>query len=312
MPVYLSVLEPGDTILSMDLAHGGHLTHGHKANLSGRLYNIVFYGVTEENEQIDYDNVADIAKECKPKLIIAGASAYPRIIDFARFREIADSVGAYLMVDMAHIAGLVGGGCHPNPVPYAEFVTGTTHKTLRGPRGGITLCRKKFAADIDKNVFPGIQGGPLMHVIAAKAICFRYVLKQSFKDYAKQIVKNARVMAETLQSEGFRIVSGGTDNHLMLVDLSSMNITGMAAATALDQAGIIVNKNAIPFDRQKITLTSGIRLGTPAATTRGMKEHEIKVIVNMITRVLQNIDDKKIIEKTREEVKELAEEFPIP
>ncbi|MFC1498402.1 ribose 5-phosphate isomerase B [Verrucomicrobiota bacterium] len=311
MAVYFAMLEPGDTILGMSLADGGHLTHGHNMNFSGRLYNVVHYGVNKDTEQIDYDEVEKLAGEHKPKMIVAGASAYSRIIDFAKFRSIADSVGAYLMVDMAHIAGLVAGGTHPNPVPYAEFVTGTTHKTLRGPRGGIILCRKQYGVDIDKHVFPGIQGGPLMHVIAAKAVCFHYVLMPDFAQYTRQIVSNARLMADILQAEGFRLVSGGTDNHLMLVDLTSIGITGKDAAAALDKAGIIVNKNAIPFDKKSPFLTSGIRVGTPAVTTRGMKEPEIKIIGKMIVDVLHNINDETVIESTRKKVQELTVKFPI-
>ena len=312
MAAYFAVLEPGDTILAMSLAHGGHLTHGLKANFSGRFFNIVPYGVAADTEQIDYGEVARLAKESKPKLIVVGASAYPRLLDFARFREIADSVGALLMVDMAHIAGLVAGGCHPNPVPYAEIVTSTTHKTLRGPRSGIILCREKLAADIDKQVFPGIQGGPLMHVIAAKAICFKEAMSPGFKTYAEQIVKNARTLAEALQSQGLRLVSGGTDNHLMLVDLTSLDITGRDASAALDKAGIIVNKNAIPFDKRGTSLASGIRIGTPAVTTRGMKESEMKTLSKLIVNVLRNKGDEAVLSKTRKSVEELALAFPLP
>lgn len=312
MAVYFAVLEPGDTILSMNLAHGGHLSHGHKSSFSGRFFKIVSYGVDRETECINYDDVARLARETKPKMIIAGASAYPRVLDFERFRQIADSVGGYLMVDMAHIAGLVAGGCHPNPVPYSEFVTGTTHKTLRGPRGGIILCRKEYAADIDKQVFPGIQGGPLMHTIAAKAVCFHYILEPSFKVYTQQIVRNAKVLADALQAEGLRLVSGGTDNHLMLVDLSSMDITGKDASEALSRAGIIVNKNAIPFDKKSPAITSGIRIGTPAVTTRGMKEAEMKVIAKMIMDVLRNMSNETLLKTTRDKVEELASQFPIP
>jgi glycine hydroxymethyltransferase len=312
MAAYFAVLEPDDTILAMSLAHGGHLTHGLKANFSGRFFNIVPYGVAPNTEQIDYDAVARLAKETMPKLIVVGASAYPRLLDFPRFREIADSVNALLMVDMAHIAGLVAGGAHPNPVPYAEIVTSTTHKTLRGPRSGIILCREKLAADIDKQVFPGIQGGPLMHVIAAKAVCFKEAMGPDFKTYAEQIVKNARALAEAMQSQGLRLVSGGTDNHLMLIDLSALDITGKDAAAALDKAGIIVNKNAIPFDKRSTSLASGIRIGTPAVTTRGMKEPEMKSLSKLIVDVLRNKDNDAVLSKTRKTVEELALAFPLP
>ena len=312
MAVYFSVLEPGDTILSMSLAHGGHLTHGHKVNFSGRLYNIVPYGVTKETEQIDYDQVEALAKEHKPKLIIAGASAYPRLIDFERFRAIADSVGAYLLVDMAHIAGLVAGGAHPNPTPYCDFVTGTTHKTLRGPRGGVILCREQYAADIDKFVFPGMQGGPLMHVIAAKAICFHYVQEHSFREYAHQIVRNAAVMADELLGKGYRLVSGGTDNHLMLIDVTSKDLTGRDAATALERVGLIVNKNALPYDPHPPAVTSGIRIGTPAVTTRGMREDDMVELAGIIDDVLSNADDETTAAKARTRIQELAAAHPIP
>jgi glycine hydroxymethyltransferase len=311
MAAYFAVLQPGDTILAMSLAHGGHLTHGHKVNFSGRLFNVVGYGVSSKDERIDYGDVAKLAKEHKPKLIVVGASAYPRTLDFAQFRQIADEVGAMVMVDMAHIAGLVAGGAHANPVPYAEIVTSTTHKTLRGPRSGMILCREKLAADIDKTVFPGLQGGPLMHVIAAKAVCFKEALDPDFKVYAEQVVKNANAMAEALLGQGLRLVSGGTDNHLMLVDLTSLNITGKDAATALDKAGIIVNKNAIPFDQKSPFLTSGIRIGSPAATTRGMKEPEMKVIAAMIMDVLRHISDESVIAKTAKKARELAFKFPV-
>jgi glycine hydroxymethyltransferase len=312
MAAYFAVLQPHDTILAMSLAHGGHLTHGHKMNFSGRLFNMIGYGVSPENELIDYDEVAKLAKEHKPKLIVVGASAYPRVFDFARFREIADGVGAMLMVDMAHIAGLVAGGVHPNPTQYAEIVTSTTHKTLRGPRSGMILCREKFAADIDKQVFPGLQGGPLMHVVAAKAVCFKEALAPEFVEYAGQILKNAKALAEALQKEGLRLVSGGTDNHLMLVDLGSLDITGKDAATALDKAGIIVNKNAIPFDKKSAFLTSGIRIGTAAVTTRGMKEAEMKALAVMIMNVLRNINDESVQTKMRKKVEDLAFGFPVP
>src|SRR5271156_4996753 len=273
--VYFSVLQPGDKILTMDLAHGGHLTHGHKANFSGRFYAVTHYGVSPADERIDYDALAKVALEVKPRMITAGASAYPRIIDFQRMREIADSVGAYLFVDMAHIAGLVAAGLHPNPTPIADFVTTTTHKSLRGPRGGIIICKEQFAKGIDSQVFPGIQGGPLEHVIAAKAVCFHEALQPSFKLYAQQIVSNAKALAAGLMKNGYRLTSGGTDNHLMLVDLRPNGLNGKVASETLDHAGITVNKNGIPFDTEKITLGGGIRLGTPAVTTRGMKEEQM-------------------------------------
>ncbi|HEY5653196.1 MAG TPA: ribose 5-phosphate isomerase B [Pontiella sp.] len=312
MAVYYAILNPGDTILAMSLAEGGHLTHGHPMNFSGRFFNVIPYGVNKETEQIDYDNIQTLADEHKPKMIVAGASAYSRIIDFKRLRKIADSVGAYLMVDMAHIAGLVAAGCHPNPVPYAEFVTTTTHKTLRGPRGGMILCQEKFAADIDKQVFPGIQGGPLMHTIAGKAVCFHEDLQPAFKQYQQQVVKNAQTLAAALEDHDIRLVSGGTDNHLMLVDLSKTGVTGKDAAIALDKAAITVNKNAIPFDTKSPFVTSGIRIGTPAITTRGMKEAEMEKIAGFIKRVVRNIDNDAVIAQVREEVVALTAEFPIP
>jgi len=311
MGVYFSVLQPGDTILAMDLAHGGHLTHGSPVNFSGRLFNIVPYGVSKGDELIDYDELAELAVEHKPKLIVAGASAYPRILDFERFREIADSVGAYLMVDMAHIAGLVAAGCHPSPVPYSEFVTSTTHKTLRGPRSGLILCREEFAKEVDRQIFPGIQGGPQMHSVVAKAVCFHEALKPDFKAYGEQIIANAKVMADCLMSAGYRLVSGGTANHLMLVDLTDKEITGKDAALSLDKAGIIVNKNAIPFDTKSPFVTSGIRIGTPAATTRGMGEDEMKAIAHMIVNVLDNLSNEAIIAKTRHDIKDLCGQFPV-
>lgn len=311
MAVYMAVLSPGDTILAMDLAHGGHLSHGAKVNFSGKLYNVVFYGVRRDTETIDYDQVRDLAKKHRPKLIVVGASAYPRIIDFKAFREIADEVGAYVMADIAHIAGLVAAGVHPSPVPYCEFVTTTTHKTLRGPRGGIVMCRFEFAKLIDKTVFPGIQGGPLMHVIAAKAVAFKEALTEEFREYQRQIVKNAKVLAERLASHGLRIVSGGTDNHLMLVDLRPIGITGNVAEKALEEAGITVNKNMIPFDPEKPTVTSGIRIGTPALTTRGMKEKEMEEIGDLIAYVLKNIDNEKVRKEVRERVLELCRRFPL-
>jgi len=274
MAVYFSVLKPGDTVMGMNLSHGGHLTHGSPANFSGKLYNVVFYGVSKETEKIDYDEVERLAGECRPKMIVVGASAYPRIIDFEAFRKIADKVGAIIMVDMAHIAGLVATGLHPNPVPHAEFVTTTTHKTLRGPRGGMILCRADYAKALNSNIFPGIQGGPLMHVIAAKAVALKEALGSEFKAYQEQIVKNAKTLAEALANQGLRLVSGGTDNHMMLVDLTNTGLTGKVAEEALDKAGITVNKNTIPFETRSPFVTSGIRIGTPAATTHGLKEKE--------------------------------------
>jgi glycine hydroxymethyltransferase len=312
MAVYYAMLNPGDTILAMSLAEGGHLTHGHPMNFSGRFFNVIPYGVDKETEQIDYDNIQKLADETKPKMIVAGASAYSRIIDFKRLRKIADSVGAYLMVDMAHIAGLVAAGCHPNPVPYAEFVTTTTHKTLRGPRGGMILCQEKFAADIDKQVFPGIQGGPLMHTIAGKAVCFHEDLQPAFKQYQQQVVKNAQVLAAALEDKDIRLVSGGTDNHLMLVDLTKTGVTGKDAAIALDKAAITVNKNAIPFDTKSPFVTSGIRVGTPAVTTRGMKEPEMEKIAGFIKRAVRNAGNDAVLAQIREEVLALTAQFPIP
>ncbi len=277
MAVYMSVLKPGDTVLGMNLSHGGHLTHGSPVNFSGQLYNIVSYGVRKDNHRIDYDQVRDLAKERRPKMIVVGASAYPRIIDFKAFRDIADETGAVVMVDIAHIAGLVVAGLHPSPVPYAEFVTTTTHKTLRGPRAGMIMCRANYAKAVDKQIFPGIQGGPLMHVIAAKAVAFKEALLPSFKEYQKQIVDNAKTLAEELIKKGYNLVSGGTDNHLMLVDLTRQDITGKDAEGALVKAGITVNKNTIPFETKSPFITSGIRIGTPAATTRGMKEGEMRI-----------------------------------
>jgi glycine hydroxymethyltransferase len=311
--VYFSVLEPGDRILTMNLAHGGHLTHGNKANFSGRYYEVVHYGVSDQDERIDYDGLQKMAEECRPKMITAGASAYPRIIDFERMSHIARSVGAYLFVDMAHIAGLVAGGMHPNPMPHADFVTSTTHKSLRGPRGGIVLTNNEdLAKKINSQVFPGIQGGPLMHVIAAKAVCFGECLKPSFADYTKQIVKNAQSLAAALTSHGYRIVSGGTDNHLMLVDLRPRGLNGKIASETLDKAGITVNKNGIPFDTEKITLGGGIRVGTPAVTTRGMKEPEMAKIAAWIHEALENREDAGVLAKIKSEVAALNEGFPLP
>lgn len=306
--VYLAVLQPGDTVMGMSLAHGGHLTHGSAVNISGQYYHFVSYGV-DESGYIDYDKVRELALQFKPKLIVAGASAYPRIIDFKKFREIADECGGYLMVDMAHIAGLVAAGLHPNPVEYAHFVTTTTHKTLRGPRGGAIMCKSEFAKAIDKAVFPGLQGGPLMHVIAAKAVCFKEALSEEFKEYQRQIVKNARVLSQALMDRGFNLVSGGTDNHLMLVDLRNRNITGKEAEKKLDDIGITVNKNAIPFDPQKPNITSGLRLGTPAVTTRGMKEAEMITIADIIDMVLR--PDFNDFDKARSMVKSLCDSHPL-
>ncbi|WP_461831739.1 serine hydroxymethyltransferase [Aquifex sp.] len=311
MAVYFAVLNPGDTIMGMDLAHGGHLTHGSKVNFSGKLYNVVYYGVNPENELIDYDQLYKLAKEHRPKLIVGGASAYPRTFDWAKMREIADEVGALFMVDMAHYAGLIAGDVYPNPVPYAQFVTSTTHKTLRGPRSGFILTTKEFAKAIDKSVFPGIQGGPLMHVIAAKAVAFKEARSQEFKEYAKQVVANAKTLAEELKKEGFKIVTGGTDSHIVLVDLRNKNIVGKDAEKALEKAGITVNKNAVPFDPLPPTKTSGIRIGTAALTTRGMKEEEMRKIAKWISRVLHNMDDENLISKIRGEVRELCEAFPL-
>ncbi len=312
MGAYMALIEPGDTVMAMRLDHGGHLTHGHGVNFSGRSYNFVGYGVSPETEMLDYDEIARMARENKPKLILAGASAYPRIIDFARLREIADEVGAYLMVDMAHIAGLVAAGEHPSPVPYCDVVTTTTHKTLRGPRGGLILCKEKHIKKINSRIFPGIQGGPLMHVIAAKAVCFGEALKPEFKLYQKQIRKNPLVLADTLLKRGFRIVSGGTDNHLMLVDMRPKGTTGKDAATALDMADITVNMNMIPFDPEKPTVTSGLRIGTPAVTTRGMKEPEMVEIGEMIAKVIENIGNESVYAEVRDQVHGLTSRFPMP
>jgi glycine hydroxymethyltransferase len=312
MAVYFAVLQPGDTILAMNLAHGGHLTHGHKANFSGRYYNVIPYGVDPGTERINYDELRQLAEQHRPKLICAGASAYSRVFDFPRLREVADAVGALLMVDMAHIAGLVAAGCHPSPVPHADFVTTTTHKTLRGPRGGMILCREKYAQDIDRQMFPGIQGGPLMHVIAAKAVCLYEALQPSFKAYARQVVSNAAAMAAALARSGLRIVSGGTDNHLMLVDLTPIEVTGKDAAAALDKASITVNKNAIPFDTKSPFITSGIRIGTPAVTTRGMKEDEMEQIASCIRGILADLKNEKAIADVKATVHALTARFPIP
>ncbi|MEI8121366.1 MAG: ribose 5-phosphate isomerase B [bacterium] len=312
MAVYFAALQTGDTILAMSLAHGGHLTHGHKINFSGRFFKIVPYGVSAKTEMIDYDELEALAKQNNPKLVVAGASAYPRILDFKRLREIADSVGALLMVDMAHIAGLIAAGIHPSPVPYADFVTTTTHKTLRGPRSGMVLCKAKYAQEIDKQVFPGLQGGPLMHTIAAKAVCFKEALQPEFKEYQKQVVVNARVLAAYLSQHGMRIVSGGSDNHLMLVDLTPLGTTGKDAATALEKAGIIVNKNAIPFDTRPPAVTSGVRIGTPAVTTRGMKEAEMETLGGWIVEAVKKQADEKALAGVKAEVVATAMKFPIP
>jgi glycine hydroxymethyltransferase len=308
---YFAVLEPGDTIMGMNLAHGGHLTHGHPLSISGRYYKVVPYGVSQETETIDYDEMEKIANESKPKLIIAGASAYPRIIDFERISKIAKSIGALFMVDMAHIAGLVATGLHPSPVPYADIVTSTTHKTLRGPRGGLIASKKEMQKDLAKAVFPGIQGGPLMHVIASKAVCFREALQPEFKAYQQQVLKNAQVLSKTLQATGLRIVSGGTDNHLMLVDLRSKNVTGAEVENLMESIGITINKNSIPFDPAPPLKPSGIRLGTPAMTSRGMKEAEMEQIGNIIGRVITHKDDEKIVADAKIEVREITNRFPL-
>ncbi len=312
MAVYLSVLEHGDVVLGMDLNSGGHLTHGHKLNFSGKNYTFFGYGVDPTTEKIDYDVVRELALDIRPKLIVAGASAYSQIIDFAKFREIADEIGAYLMVDMAHIAGLVAAGVHPSPVPYADFVTSTTHKTLRGPRGGLILCKKEYASAIDRSVFPGVQGGPLMHVIAAKAVCFHEALQPSFKTYQQQVIKNASVLAEELANRGYRLVSGGTENHLVLVDLkTSIGITGAHAEKILETVGITLNKNAIPFDQERPAVTSGIRIGSPAMTSRGFKEEEFKLVARFIDEALRNYEDEDKLASIREEVVALTRNYPI-
>ena len=311
MTVYLAVLKPGDSYLGMNLAHGGHLSMGSPVNFSGMLYRVIPYGVSEQTQTIDYDELERLAKEHRPKLIVAGASAYPRIIDYARFRRIADAIGAMLMVDMAHIAGLVAAGLHPSPVPHADFVTTTTHKTLRGPRGGMVLCRAEHAKTIDSKVFPGLQGGPLMHVIAAKAVALKEALSPDFKSYQQQIVKNAQALAQALMSQGFRLTSGGTDNHLMLVDLRKSELTGKVAQEALDKARITVNKNAVPFDTRSPFVTSGIRLGTPAVTTRGMKEKEMEQIGDFIVRALNHVADEQALQTVAGKVGELCRKFPV-
>jgi glycine/serine hydroxymethyltransferase len=312
MAVYFAFLKPGDKMLTMDLSHGGHLTHGNKANFSGRFFEIVHYGVRKEDERIDYEQLARLAREHKPKMITVGASAYPRVIDFKRMGEIAREVGAYLLADIAHIAGMVAAGIHPSPVAHADFVTTTTHKTLRGPRGGLILCKEKYAKEIDSQVFPGIQGGPLMHVIAAKAVCFLEALQPSFKNYQSQIVRNAAALAEGMKKNGFRLVSGGTENHLMLVDVGAKNLTGKDCQIALDEAGITVNKNTIPFETRSPFQASGIRLGTPASTTRGMKEAEMAAIADMISEALMDIKNVDTLAKVRQRVRELTARFPLP
>jgi len=312
MATYLSLLEHGDTVMGMSLSHGGHLTHGSQVNFSGKWYRFIPYGVNPKTEMIDYDETERLALEHKPKLIVAGASAYSRTIDFARFRYIADKVGAKLLADMAHIAGIVAAGLHPSPVPHAQVVTSTTQKTLRGPRGGFILCHKELASAIDAAVFPGIQGGPLMHTIAAKAVCFFEAMQPEFADYQKSVLKNARVLASELQERGLRLVSGGTDNHLILVDLSSMGISGKDAEEALEAAGILANRDNIPFDTKPPYITSGIRLGTPAVTTRGFGAEEMKRITSLITKVLSHLGDKRVEKQVHEEVKEICQRFPIP
>ena len=311
MAAYLSVLKPGDTILGMDLAQGGHLTHGSKVNFSGMIFRAFSYGVDRQSETIDYDAVRKLAEECRPRMLVVGASAYARTLDFPKFQAIAQSVGAYLMVDIAHIAGLIATGLHPNPIPYADFVTTTTHKTLRGPRGGVVMCKAEHAKAVDKFVFPGMQGGPLMHVIAAKAVAFKEALSPAFKHYQQQVVANARVLAQGLLDRGYKIVSGGTDTHLMLVNLSNKGITGKEADAALDASGIIVNKNAVPYDEKPPAVASGIRLGTPIVSTRGMKEAEMREIVALVDRVLQHRHDSAVLEDVRGQAKALCSRFPI-
>ena len=309
--VYFAALKPGDTVMGMNLSHGGHLTHGSPVNLSGKYFRFVEYGVSPQTETIDYDQVRDIAKACQPKMIVAGASAYPRFLDFAKFREIADEVGALLFVDMAHIAGLVAAGVHPSPIPYAHFVTTTTHKTLRGPRGGVILCGKEWAQKIDSAVFPGTQGGPLMHVIAAKAVCFKEALSDDFKQYQEQIVQNAAVLAAALSAQGLRLVSGGTDNHLMLVDVRPKGLTGKQAQNILETVNITVNKNTIPFDPEKPMVTSGIRIGTPAVTSRGMKQEDMKLIARAIALALDNPEQENRLDEAREIVAGLCDKYPL-
>jgi len=311
MAVYFTLLKPGDTVLGMNLAHGGHLTHGHPLNFSGKLYSIIPYGVRKDDERIDYEELERLAHEHKPKMIMVGASAYPRVIDFARIAKASKDVGAPMVVDMAHIAGLVAAGVHPSPVPHAEFVTSTTHKTLRGPRAGLILCRERYAKDLDRAMFPGVQGGPLMHIIAAKAVCFKEAMEPAFGEYQRQIVANAARLASSLSSHGFRLVSGGTDNHLMLVDVFSKGLTGKVAEAALGKAGITVNKNAIPFDQNPPMVASGIRVGTPAVTTRGMREPEMDQVGDFIARVLASPEDDRVLGIVKDEVMKLCKRFPL-
>ncbi|OGC79926.1 MAG: serine hydroxymethyltransferase [candidate division Zixibacteria bacterium RBG_16_43_9] len=311
MGVYFCVLKPGDTILGLNLSHGGHLTHGSPVNFSGKFFKVYFYGVRKDTEVLDYDEILQIAKDCKPKMIVTGATAYPRILDFVKFRQIADEVGAYLMADIAHIAGLIIAGIHPSPVPLADFVTTTTHKTLRGPRGGMIMCKEKYAKELDKEIMPGIQGGPLMHVIASKAVAFKEALQPSFKEYQIQIVKNAKALAQELLNYGYHVVAGGTDTHLMLVSFVEKRITGKVVEEALDKSGITVNKNTVPFDPQKPFITSGIRIGTPAVTTRGMKETEMRKIGRFINETISNLGNEEVYKKIRKEVEELCREFPL-
>ena len=311
MAVYFAVLEPGDTILAMDLAHGGHLTHGSPVNFSGRFFNIIPYGVDRETEFIDYDQMETLAVEHKPKLILAGGSAYPRAIDFQRLREIADKVGAYAVADIAHFAGLIPAGLHPDPVRHCQLVTSTTHKTLRGPRGGMILCKEEFAKTVDSQVFPGIQGGPLVHIIAAKAVCFKEAMSDGFREYQEQTVANAKKLAEVLQEKGIRVVSGGTDTHLLLTDVSPLGLTGKDAARRLEEAGIVANKNKIPFDTKSAFVTSGVRFGTPAITTRGMGEQEVSQIGELIADILHHMDDDDVLERTQVAVQELCRRFPL-
>ncbi len=309
--VYMTVVKPGDTILGMNLSHGGHLTHGHPLNFSGRMYNVVAYGVRKEDERIDYDEMLRLAEQHKPKMIVVGASAYSRIIDFAAVRRAADACGAAIMADVAHIAGLIVAGLHPSPVPHADFVSTTTHKTLRGPRGGMVMCQAKWAKELDKLVFPGLQGGPLMHVIAAKAVAFKEALAPEFKAYQKQIVANAAALAATLRDEGWRLVSGGTDNHLILIDVFAKGVTGKVAEAALDRAGITVNKNTIPYDTNSPMVASGIRVGTPALTSRGMKEREMETVGRLISRALQNVENESALAEVKRDVHRLCEAFPL-
>jgi glycine hydroxymethyltransferase len=309
--VYMAVLKPGDTFLGMNLSHGGHLTHGHPLNFSGRFYNVVAYGVRKDDERIDYEAMAALAREHRPKIIVVGASAYPRTIDFPAFRKAADEVGAVILADIAHIAGLVAAGLHPSPIPHCEFVSTTTHKTLRGPRGGMVLCQAKWAKELDKLVFPGMQGGPLMHVIAAKAVSFKEALLPEWRSYQSQVLKNAQVLAATLKDEGWRLVSGGTDNHLMLVDVFARGITGKAAEAALDRAGITVNKNTIPYDTNSPMVASGIRVGTPALTTRGMREADMEQVGRLLSRALQNVENETGLAEVKREVGKLCDHFPL-